>query len=55
MCYERYERRRREWDESRAMWVDFARTEPLTDPEPQDEVGEPEPTEAREQVAAPNR
>jgi hypothetical protein len=55
MCYERYERRRRESDESRAMWDDFARTEPLTDPEPPAEASEREPTEAREQVAAPNR
>jgi hypothetical protein len=55
MCYERYERRRRESDESRAMWDDFVRTEPLTDPEPPAEAGEPEPAEAREQVAAPDR
>ena len=55
MCSERDERRRRERDENRAMWDDFARAEPLTDPEPAADAGEPEPTEAREEVATPNR
>jgi hypothetical protein len=46
MCYERYERRRRrEADESRAMWHDFDRTTPISDPEPR-EVTEPEVAEA---------
>jgi hypothetical protein len=55
MCYERYERRRREADESREMWRDFARTTPVRDPEPADEVSEPETTEAREATTAPER
>ncbi len=54
MCYERYERRRREADESRAMWEDFARSEPLADPARPAEASEPERTEAREEVATPN-
>jgi hypothetical protein len=55
MCYERYERRRREADESREMWWDFARTQWVGDPEPPGEVTEPEPTEAREAVPTPER
>jgi hypothetical protein len=55
MCYERYDRRRREADESRQMWRDFGRTEPVRDPEPPDEVTEPDPTEAKEPVTAPER
>ena len=55
MCYERYERRRREAEESREMWRDFARTTPVRDPAPPDEVSEPEPTEAREAVTSPER
>jgi hypothetical protein len=50
MCHEWYERRRREADESREMWRDFARTQAVRDPEPPDEVTEPEPTEARRTV-----
>ena len=45
MCFERYERRRREADESRAIWRDFDRTTPISDPEPR-EVTEPEVPEA---------
>ena len=55
MCYERWERRRREADESREMWRDFSRTTPVREPEPPDEVTEREPTEARETVTAPER
>jgi hypothetical protein len=55
MCHERYERRRRAAEESREMWRDFARTTPVRDPEPPDEVTEPEPTEAREAVTSPER
>jgi hypothetical protein len=55
MCYERHLWRRRQADESQEMWQDFVRTEPVRDPEPRTEVTEPEPTEAREAVAAPER
>jgi hypothetical protein len=55
MCYERYLRRRREEDESRDLWRDFERTVPISDPAPPDEVTEPEPTEARETLATPER
>jgi hypothetical protein len=55
MCHEWYERRRREADESREMWRDFGRTEPVRDPEARDEVTEGEPTEVREAVVAPER
>jgi hypothetical protein len=41
MCYERYLRRRREDEESRALWQDFERTTPISEPEPS-EVEEPE-------------
>ena len=43
MCYERYLRRRREDEESHAIWQDFERTTPISDPEP--EVEEPERSE----------
>ena len=55
MCHERYLRRWREADESRELWRDFERTVPIADTERPDEVTEPEPTEARETVAAPER
>jgi hypothetical protein len=46
MCYERYLRRRRqeEEEEGRALWQDFERTTPISDPEPR-EVEEPERSE----------
>jgi hypothetical protein len=44
MCYERYLRRRREDEESRAIWQDFERTTPISEPEPA-EVEEPERSE----------
>jgi hypothetical protein len=44
MCYERYLRRRQEDEESNAIWQDFERTRPISDPEPR-EVDEPEPAE----------
>ena len=50
MCWEYYERRRREDEESRALWRDFERTTPISDPEPREgtepEVAEPELEEA---------
>jgi hypothetical protein len=55
MCYDRYERRRREAEESREMWRDFARATPVGDPEPRDDVSEPEPTEAREEATSRER
>jgi hypothetical protein len=55
MCHERYRRRRREVEESREIWQDFARTRPVEDPEPPDEAAEPEATEVREAIATPER
>jgi len=46
MCYERYWRRR-DADESRAIWSEFETTRPIADPS-RDEVTEPEATEPRE-------
>jgi hypothetical protein len=43
MCYERNLRRRQE-EESRAIWQDFQRTTPISEPEPS-EVEEPERAE----------
>jgi hypothetical protein len=43
MCYDRYRLRRKE-DESRAIWQDFERTTPISEPEPR-EVEEPERSE----------
>src|SRR3954471_20386725 len=45
MCHDRYLRRRREDEEARAIWQDFERTTPISEPEP-GEVEEPERTEA---------
>jgi hypothetical protein len=45
MCWEYYERRRREDEESRALWRDFERTTPISDPEPR-EATEPEVAES---------
>jgi hypothetical protein len=44
MCYERYLRRREEDEESRAIWQDFERTTPISEPAPRD-IDEPEPAE----------
>jgi hypothetical protein len=55
MCYERYLRRHREADESWEMWRDFERTRRVSDPEPREEVTEPEQTEAREKVGNTER
>jgi hypothetical protein len=55
MCNERYLRRRREADESRAIWQDFERTQPVDDPEPPAEVTESEPTAVREAIATPEQ
>jgi hypothetical protein len=56
MCYERYLwRRRREAEEDRDLWQEFDRTRPIADPEPQAEVTEPEPTEAREELTTSER
>jgi hypothetical protein len=54
MCFEYYERRRREADESRQLWRDFERTEPVREPELPDEPTE-SPVEAREDVATVER
>jgi hypothetical protein len=55
MCNEYYLRRRREADESRAIWQDFEGTQPVDDPKSPAEAPEPEPTELREAVATPER
>jgi hypothetical protein len=44
MCHERYLRRRREDEESRAIWQDFERTTPISEPKPR-EAEEPERSE----------
>ena len=45
MCHERYlRRRRRDDEESHAIWQDFERTTPISEPEPR-EVEEPERSE----------
>jgi hypothetical protein len=54
MCYERHQRRRQEEEESRAIWQDFQRTIPISEPEP-GEVEEPErsePERAEELIAS---
>jgi hypothetical protein len=57
MCHERYLRRRREADESRAIWQDFESTQPVGDPEPPEPeaVTEPAPAKGDEAVAVPDR
>jgi hypothetical protein len=55
MCYERYLQRRREDEETRAIWQDFERTTPISDPEP-DEVLETERSEPdRDELTASER
>jgi hypothetical protein len=56
MCHERYLRRRREDEETRAIWQDFERTTPISEPEP-DRVEEPERTETEpvEELTASER
>jgi hypothetical protein len=55
MCNEYY-RRRREADESRAIWQEFDQAPPVDEPESPGEVTEPEPTEElREAIATPER
>jgi hypothetical protein len=56
MCNESWRRRReKQADEAREMWEDFDRTTPIADPEPREGRPEPERTEVREEVAAPDR
>jgi hypothetical protein len=55
MCNERYLRRREDARESREIWQDFVRTEPTEDPERPGDVTEPDPTDAREAIGAPER
>jgi hypothetical protein len=55
MCYERYLRRRREADESREIWHDFAQTRPVADTNEPPDVTEPERTDAQEEVAIAER
>ena len=55
MCYERYLRfRRHEDEESRAIWQEFERTTPISDPAP-DEVPEPERGEPERAETAAER
>ena len=44
MCHEWYHRRRQDDEESRAIWQDFERTTPISEPAPPD-VQEPERSE----------
>ena len=56
MCHEHFlRRRRREADESRELWEDFERTQPIVDPEPQPEVSEADRADAREEITTPER
>jgi hypothetical protein len=55
MCYERHLSRRRQADESRSIWQDFEQTRPVADPEPPPDVTTPEPAEASEEIAVPER
>jgi hypothetical protein len=55
MCNEYYLRRRREADETRAIWQEFEGAKPVDEPEPLVEAGEPEPTELRDAIAAAER
>lgn len=56
MCHERYlQRRRREAEESRELWDDFERTEPVADAEPPAEAAEPERARAREEITTSER
>jgi hypothetical protein len=55
MCHERYLRRRREdAEESRAMWWEFDRTTPISDPQAE-EVAEPELTQPERAETAAER
>jgi hypothetical protein len=54
MCYERWMRRRdEEARESRELWRDFERTQPVADRDVRDE--DPEPMQAREEVPVEDR
>lgn len=56
MCHERYLwRRRHESEESRELWEDFERTQPVADAEPPAEVNEGEHDKAREEVTTSER
>jgi hypothetical protein len=52
MCHERYLRRRPdESEESRYLWREFERTQPLADSEPRAETADAERAEVDEEVA----
>ena len=56
MCHEHYLRRRRqEAEESRKLWEDFERTEPVADAEQPAEAAEPERSRAREEITPSER
>ncbi len=55
MCNEYYLRRRRESDESRAIWHEFEGAQPVDEPELPVEAAEPEPSELRDAVATAER
>ena len=56
MCHEGFlRRRRREVEESRELWEDFERTQPVVDPEPPAEVTDAERADAREELTTPER
>ena len=56
MCHERFlRRRRREVEESRELWEDFERTQPVVDPEPPAKVPEAARADAREEITTAER
>ena len=55
MCYERYLRRRQEAEESREVWQDFERTQPVGDAPTPEAAAEPETAEEREAIAGSER
>ncbi len=56
MCYEHFDRRRRrEAEESRELWEEFERTQPIVDREPRAEVGEAERADVHEEITTPER
>jgi hypothetical protein len=55
MCHERYLRLRREADESREVWQDFERTQPVGDAPTPQAAAEPETAEERDAIAVSER
>jgi hypothetical protein len=55
MCYERWQRRHRDAEDSWSVWQDFERTRPVADPEPAEQDVPPEPAEAEQEIAVSER